>query len=148
LEEAFAKTYAQLGNYQIQSDHGALDSWQATQLVQGFLKQIQQGAPPLTDAAEWVSIPTQQLWEHANWLDGSRLERVLHNFIGTSSMHEYLDLASAERERIALRRPDSFVAVLDEDGKFKNLVDRGALLQELGKRFTESSDPEPMNFRN
>ncbi|HEX3472429.1 MAG TPA: hypothetical protein VHT28_14710 [Silvibacterium sp.] len=57
-------------------DHGALDSWQATQLVQGFLKQIQQVAPPLTDAAEWVSIPTQQLWEHAKWLDGSRLERV------------------------------------------------------------------------
>jgi len=142
LEEAFAKGYSQIQNYQPLSNYGALDTWQATQLVQGFLKQIQQTVPPMGDPTEWTTLAseTQQYWEHAKWLDGARLERVLHDFLQVPSMPEAPDNSPDERVKAALRREGAFIALLEGDGRFKSLIDRQALLEALANRFVASSE--------
>jgi hypothetical protein len=139
LEKAFASAYSQLPNFQIQSNHGALESWQAIQLVQKFLKEIQKDVPE-SDPQEWTSLGTQPLWEHAKWLDGSRLERVLHDFLDVSSMPESPDMPPTDRAKAALRRGGALVALVGADGRFKTLIDRQALLEKLGERFVASFD--------
>lgn len=144
LEKALATAYSQLDNYQIQSNYGALDSWQATQLVQKFLNEIQKNVIEL-DVPEWTPLapPTAgalQLWEHAKWLDGSRLERVLHDYLEISSMPESLDSVPADRAKAALRRGGTFVALVGAGGRFETLIDRQALLEKLAERFAASPD--------
>lgn len=148
LEQAFAQSYGATGNLQILSDSGALETWAATQLVQSYLQLIQQNVPPNTDMAEWVTLGAQQTWEHAKWIDAQRLERVLHNFLDDSWILDAPDVVSSERTKAVLRRRGSFVASLDQNRKFRSLVDRQALLEALAGRFaavTESDSASPVN---
>jgi hypothetical protein len=107
LEKAFANAYGKLGDHQIQSNYGALELQQAVDLGKEFLKGVQKNPNEALegDAREWTGEGTPPLlWEHAKWLDGARLERVLRDFLGVSSMPESLDMPAADRAKAALRR--------------------------------------------
>ncbi len=142
LEQAFAQSYGNLWNYQILSNSGALDTGLATQLVQSYLQKIQQNSAPTTDESDWVKLGTQETWEHAKWIDSPRLERVLHAFLDDSWILDTPDAISSERTKPVLRRRGSFVASLDQDKKFKSLVDRQALLEVLAQRFAAATESE------
>jgi len=150
LEEAFAQAYGTLANFQILSNSGALDTWQATQLVQFYLQRIQQNVLPTTDVPEWVTLGTQQTWEHAKWIDAQRLERVLHAVLDDSWIPDSPDEISTARTKAVLRRRGPFVASVDGDRKFKTLIDRQALLEALAARFAAATETEAasgINFR-
>jgi hypothetical protein len=138
LEKAFVSAYSQLGDYQIQSNYGALESAQAIELVQKFLEGVQK-IPLEGVSLEWTSVGEPALWEHAKWLDGARLERVLHDFLDVSSMPEFPDMPPADRAKAALRRGGAFVALVGDGERFKTLVDRHALLEKLAERFLASN---------
>jgi hypothetical protein len=140
LEEAFAKAYSGLTG-KIQCVYGAMQTTDAAELVTAFLREIQK-EPPSEDDPEWTLVSQdggQPYWEHAKRLDGARLERVLHDFLLTSSTTESLDSAPDERVKAVLRRQGPFVALVDESGRFKSLVDRQALLEALANSFLASS---------
>jgi len=138
LEKAFVNAYGQWGDYQIQSNRGALQLGQAINLVQKFLEEVQKN-PLEGNPLEWTSVGEPPLWEHAKWLDGARLERVLHDFLDVSSMPESPDMPPADRAKAALRRAGAFVALVGDGGRFKTLVDRQALLEKLAEHFVASS---------
>jgi hypothetical protein len=80
LEHSFSAASAQVLLADIVSINGAIDPHQASFLVQTFIQQpdVQTASHPAPDNVEqWVQLGSKQLWEHAQWLDGPRLERDL-----------------------------------------------------------------------
>lgn len=140
LEAAFLKACAETGNLEIRSRHGAFEPWTATQVVNGFLREIQRDQLPDTEPEEWVALGKRQLWERARWLDGARCERVLSGVILDSWVQDSPDALAIERVRAVLRRPGPVVAVVDEARRFKSLVDRRALLEQAAARLSEVPD--------
>ncbi len=110
--------------------------------MQSYLQKIQQNSAPTTDESDWVKLGTQETWEHAKWIDSPRLERVLHAFLDDSWILDAPDAISSEPTKAVLRRRGSFVASLDQDKKFKSLVDRQALLELLAQRFAAATESE------
>ena len=140
LEAAFANAYSQIPDHQTRSVHGALEPWGATELARLFLQQIQQDRQPDSDENEWVTLTDQETWEHAKWLDAARLESILGNDLQVSWVKDSPDVSPAERAKAVLRRDDPFVALVDEEKKYRSLIDRQALVEKVVKRLVEPSD--------
>lgn len=139
LECAFAQAYSQINNYRIMSVQGALDPQAAKDLVRHFLEQIQGPEPgPGMDASEWIALRdptgTQPRWEHAKWFDGASLERELYSILDDSCIPISPDVPTDEQVQAILRRKGPFVALVEEGGRFKSLVDRQALLDQVTER--------------
>jgi hypothetical protein len=134
LEAAFAKSYSALPDYQIRSIHGSIDPWKATQIVNAYLSEIQQDHEPDSDQIEWVCLKQQQLWEHAKWISGSRIDRLLGSILNDSWFLDSPDISNEEKTKAILRRKGQFVALVDEERKFRRLVDRQDLLEKVAHR--------------
>ena len=143
LEQAFATSYGQVGNIQIFSSSGALDTGIATQVFQNYLTNIQQSVAPTTDVEEWVPLQSQaSTWEHAKWIDPRRLESLLRPVLNDSWIPDDPDANSSKKSKSVLRRHGTFVAALDQDRKFRSLIDRQALLEMLASCFATANDRE------
>jgi hypothetical protein len=151
LEAAFAQAYSSVTPYDPRqrtdpyifsdpyafSDPNAPQLPLAKQLVRSFLHNIQQNQDPPPDQMEsWESFTTQagKLWERANWLDGERLERDLQGVLQTSWLLDSPDIASSRRTEAILRREGHFVALVEESGRFRRLVDRQAILEQVASK--------------
>ena len=155
LETAFAKAYANAyipepgqttPTLRILSDAGALTPEVAQKLVYDFLADpsIQQtltpSTPPNPDDGKWESFTTkdgQHLWEHAKWLDTTRLKQDIGNILQqdeTTWLWESPDISHTEQARSILRRKVSFVALVDRERRFKSLVDRQVFLERAAAR--------------
>ncbi|SRR6266487_726655 len=145
LESAFAMAYSQINGYQIMPVQGALDPKEAKKLVRLFLDNIQKPAlEPGPNSSEWVplSTPSQTPWEHAKWLDGASLERELYGVLDDSCAPTLLDAPAAKQVQAVLRRKGAFVALVEEGGRFKSLVDRQALLNQVTERLVAILDDQ------
>lgn len=155
LEAAFAHAYAQVAPalpspagqdvpVWIHSGHGALDVPQAGSLVQAFLGRVQQTAEP-PNRRGWVSLENRAqpgsppTWVHASWLDGDRLERLLDTALQVDAWFvDSLDLMPAARVQAVLRRDGAVVARVQEGGRFTDLIDRQALLEQAAIHVADS----------
>jgi hypothetical protein len=136
LEDAYASAYSQLPNRRILSESGALDPIDAGFLVQYFIANIQSTA--LGDAGEWVELAPGK-WEHGHWISRGLLERLVEVSPIRSSVVDAADLTPQERVLKVLAREGSFVALIDDKGRFMSLVDRTALLERTAARLTSAS---------
>jgi hypothetical protein len=138
FEAAMAAAYAAISGGGIQFDpaSGHLPSWQATQLLQLFLSNIRitQPAPPAApaDPGEWLPLNDGML-EHARWLDGGRIERLLGQDLNKSRVVLMPNQSLPALGKFILDQPGPFVAVLDSQRTFHSLVDRSATLEALAR---------------
>jgi hypothetical protein len=141
LEMAFAKAYFNTSGLRILSTTGALDREVAQEVVYHYLSNpnIQQLLPPNTspnpDDDEWEFRRTEdglQLWEHAKWLDATLLGQDLSDILQRDESAWLVESPTSsytEQVRSILRRKGSFVALLDEQMRFKSLIDRQDFLE-------------------
>ena len=140
LEAAFAQAYSAIAAYApetsndpyVFSDVSALQPQTSKTLIQNFLLKIQLTATPPVDGIEtWESLSNGPLlWERAKWLNGDRLEQDLQGVLQDSWYLDSPDTPSAKRMEAILRREGPFVALVEEERRFKRLVDRQALLEQ------------------
>ena len=130
------KTFAP-GDSLVTTDHGTLGGARATTVTRAFLSSIQDWtanpAPSRTD--EWVQLNGYR--ERAEWVTVALLRDLLPAEHFDQQMPEMRDDPQAKRVRAVLRRRGPFVALVDPDGRFKRLVDRGALLEEAAAQLGE-----------
>jgi hypothetical protein len=148
LAKAYFKMYSQLPNEKIRSVHGALASKSAGPLVgMRFLEAIQQAEKPdAKDDTKWVKVKGpegSQMWEHARWLDGARLQRVLGHGIEIEWVPDAPDAPADERAKMVLRREGSYVAVVEDGKVFRALLDRHTLVEQVAKDAAESQADGP-----
>lgn len=142
LETAFAKVYADMSNHiHILSATGALDDQMAETIADRFLNHpsIQQilakGMSPSPDDSEWVVRSMEdgrRSWEHARWLDATRLGQDLGDILQQDEstwLKESLHISPLEQVRFILQSNAPFVALVDEEKRFRGLIDRQALLE-------------------
>jgi hypothetical protein len=122
----------------VTSDRGTLDPNHAQWLAREFVQVLQQPVPPPPPAGlyspppsaihdpEWVTLAGYR--ERANWVTPGVLAEFLPPRAFQAWMPEMRDAPRAKRTRAVLRREGAFVALLDEDRRFLQLVDRHALL--------------------
>jgi len=127
-------------NFALDPATGGLSGDQFSQLVQQFLTQIRvpptpAGSPP---PEEWVPLSDQWM-EHAKWLDGSRLERLLGNDLQSSYVTLTSNTTVSGLTGPILRQQGHFVAVVDPDKTFRGLVDRSAVLEHLAAQFLKQT---------
>jgi len=138
LESASAAAYVSLGTLQFDPATGHLTEWQTSQLMQQFLTNIRLAQPapvnPPPDATEWISLPDGK-YEHAKWLDGSRIERLLGNDLSGSYVVLLQNKSVSALADAVLGQRDRFVGVVESDKTFRGLVDRSAVLESLASGF-------------
>jgi hypothetical protein len=146
LEQAFAKSYAQISP-QIRSVQGALETWVATNLVRDFITEIQSVQPPdATVENEWVAftpknqLPPQQLWEHGQWLSAADVEQILGGLLQASQVQASPDFPLSRRTQAILRCEGAFTALTEDRGRFKQLIDRYSLLEQVAAYLEENFD--------
>lgn len=119
---------------------GSLNDYQVSQLLQQFLALIRLASgvvPP--DPDKWVLLGNQS-YEHARWLDGPRIERVLGGNLETS----YITLPpnnslTAVELPVIQQHQRRFVSVVDPDKTFRGLIDRSLILESLAAEFVKES---------
>jgi|GEM_PF-2045275 len=113
----------------------ATDQWRASAFTQSFIQNIQRTTmPPPEEADSHLEIGLQPgIWERAHWIDGERLERDLAGQLEYSWYQESPDEARQSTGQAVARRNGAFVALVDEDRRFIGLIDRYALLDQMGK---------------
>jgi hypothetical protein len=157
LEEAFAHAYSRLfskfGAFDVVSRNGRLESrgpppgnpWPAVLLLQFFLANIQaQARPAGEDEQEWVPLTPigpataapAPSFEHAQWLDGAGLEKLLGRDVLNTSRLSSSDLYGRdelEEVRLVLAQPGPYIAVTDADGRFERLIERQAVMEQFSR---------------
>lgn len=138
LETASATAYASLGELSLDPATGYLADWQMAQLMQQFLANIRilQPTPenPPENSAEWVTL-TNGIYEHAKWLDGARIERLLGNHISGSHVVLLPNKTVNDLAAPVLRQKGGFVAVVDADRTFQGLIDRSGVLESIANEY-------------
>jgi hypothetical protein len=156
FETASAAAYATLGgvycnaniltinpasSFQFDATTGSLAEWQVIQLMQSFLHSIRgpQPIPPNPEAEPWVPL-NDGVSEHAKWVDGARIERLLGADLNVSSVVLMPNQTVDDLGGAVPRQQGRYVAVLDTDRSFRCLVDRMAALESLSKEFRKQTD--------
>ena len=97
----------------------------------------------LGDQDEWEQLGDQGLWEHTKWLDIEILNRDLRGAFYDRDISQFADspdISDGERNSALLRRQVPFIALINEKGEFKGLVDRQNRLEKLAERLGKVSD--------
>ncbi len=150
LEEAYAAAYTSILSQHlgfVASNEGRL-SYQGAinptepniDLLKAFLTKIQvPAAPPPPDGGEWVKLgDTGNTLEHARWLTGEELEKILGEELRRPAIHYAPERKVETMLRGALSIPGQFAAVVSEDRRFEYLVNRCFLLEQIAKRVADS----------
>jgi hypothetical protein len=141
---------------EINPANGALGPWEARQVVGKFIDSLQlppvtatANAPqnPGTTAAAPAQVPLQPMVllrqgvrERANWVTRNLLKELLPQDAFERWAYLQRDAPRMRRTRAVLRRPGPFVALLDEDRRYKRLVNRAVFLEEIAASLGE--EPE------
>ncbi len=136
LDRAFAAAYAGLPPEPPQAD-ASQNAFRTSSLVTQYLTQLQSSAPD-GDPGDWVEIRAPGVWEYSKWLTGARLERLLGDRANASSLAYRPDEPQRKQVAAAVRRSGPFVAVV-EDGRFRDLIDRGSLLEQTAIQAIEAT---------
>lgn len=138
LEAAYSEAYAKLvllddPGIRIISTNGALELADADQLITHFVRQLQKDRKPAGGEQAWVSLGGKSIWEHASWLDGEQVQRLLGDKLETSRLVVSHNQSFEDQKMKLLHAKGEFVALVNEDGSFDKLIDRHALMEsEIG----------------
>ncbi|MDH3524954.1 MAG: hypothetical protein OES32_15335 [Acidobacteriota bacterium] len=136
LERAYARSCAERAkkdSYAVQSSQGALEPWEATQLVQTFLSEIQApNPPPPPEKSEWVKLSDDGPWELARWINAKNLSSLVGDALHTPSASGDWSALGREQHNALFRSRGDFVALLGDQWTFNGLVNRRATLEALG----------------
>lgn len=113
---------------------GMEDQWRVTELIRAFVAGLQRSTtPPENENHFYLTIESQpnKIWERASWIDADRLERDLAGLMETQWCEDSPDRPRSLLADAIVRRNGQFVALVDEDRRFKGLVDRYTLLAQL-----------------
>lgn len=102
----------------------ALDADAAKRVVDEFIRSLHRAAPE----PGWVDLGG--FWEHAEWADAELVRRVLDDALHDEPVREDLD-APHEQATKVLRRHGAFAAFVDDERRFRSLVDREALISKF-----------------
>lgn len=126
----------------ITTDTGALEPWQAQQLVHFFLEAVQirdTGARATPEPAlGWLRF--KEYDERAEWLDRRLLESLVPGDALQACIRPRDDDSRAKKSRTLLRCRAPFVALLGEDGRFLRLLNRQKYLEELAWSLSDEPD--------
>jgi len=148
LEEAYAHSWAGQDSHDITSFHGALDPWAATQVVQSFLDNIQDGDPPSADESnDWVKLPTRtengvETWEKSTWIDAKNISSLLGGVLHSTTVSGNLNALGDGERKALLRSEGDFVALVGEDWTFNGMVNRKMMLESVGTSVADAVDGE------
>jgi hypothetical protein len=130
--------------FQFDPATGFLPDFQVGQLVQQFLFFIRVPQPPPGTAelssAEWVPVGGQ-MFEHAKWLDGARIERLLGSDLSYAHVFLLPNKTMGDLGDAVVRQRGRFVAVVEPDKTFRGLVDRVAVLEGVASAFLKEMRP-------
>jgi hypothetical protein len=147
-------TPEEVGRY-ILSDTGALDASTASQIARAFLEAIQFRKypdpgpllPPELQSfpEEWVRLepkpPESPYWERARWLTEEGLRKDLQSILLTDAyVINSPDLSSTKKQKAIVNRRGRFVALVDAEKIFQKLINRQALLEDIGRNVAEPVD--------
>jgi hypothetical protein len=145
LEVAFADAYsaelsalpaASPGQTVIRID-GSLEPQRAESIVRSFISSLKDytGAMSNSNPGDWVSFVGRTDREHATWVTESELQRMIGIYLWRDAIEARVDdtvgQKKAEIQRV-VSKSSPYVAVL-RDGFYKSLVNRIALLTEIGQ---------------
>ncbi len=127
------------------------DLYQSKDMVLNFLTNpeiLQPTKSPPDDSDGWVNLTKSdgtQVMEHAHWLDLEILSGVCGSSINYEAWVEVdPDKSKANKISAILRRTGRFVAMVDKDRRFKHLIDRYSVLEDLAMHATESATESPV----
>jgi hypothetical protein len=119
--------------------NGMLVDYELSQLVQNFLTFVRVPPPaPTPDATDWVTMANQMI-EHARWLDGGLIGRMLGDDLNKSYCVRQPNEPTGDLTQAVIRQDGRFVAVVEPDKTFHGLVDRSKMLEMLSKEFEKIS---------
>ncbi len=116
----------------------------AESIVNGFMSndKIQRKEDPM-DQEEWQQLGTQEIWEHTKWLTLDRLNRDIRTAFYDREMSQLVDSpdkSAIERNRAVLRRNSPYIALVNDKGEFKGLVDRKSFLEHIATSLGHKTD--------
>jgi hypothetical protein len=119
-------------------------SWEspepAANLLRHFLDAVQR--PAVAAHADWQALPSSpNLSEYAVWLTAESLEDALGDALDRRSLR-LADLQGWSEElrlRAVLEHPAEWVTVVRDENVFDRLINRGQVLEELGRQAVSRS---------
>jgi len=124
----------------IKSGDGGLESHRASMLVNNFLQSIQvmETDPPAVRDG-WTKLRDTK-WERSSLIDESSLVKLLESNLIDSRASHLPDLQESAQAKIILRRQGDVVGLVNDDGRFLNLINRKALLEKLAEMFNKPEE--------
>lgn len=86
---------------------------------------------------DWEQLGDQPVWEHTKWLDSARINKDMRGVFYDRDQSQFIDspeTSTSKRTEAILRRQSPFVALVNNKGEFKGLVDRQVLLDKVAER--------------
>jgi len=139
LEPALARAYAAVDDLAIRSDGGALEPNAAGQLVEKFMDQPAIQTHLYDEAPGWIRLAPGTR-EHATWINRTLLEHLLDLAPARASVIDAGDLTEDQRTVAVLACEGPFVALVDDQSRFRTLIDRRRLLDSVGRRVAAKAD--------
>jgi len=114
---------------------------QALAIIEAFIRQVQ--SPLIPDQGEdaWIALTSAgaPTYEHARWTSAGDVERVLGGALDTERVTRSLDGSAENLVRQAVAAHGHYIAVLNGEGRFKELLDRTKITDALARRSLQMS---------
>jgi hypothetical protein len=131
--------------YAILSVNGALEPNAAESLVRAFLEDpdIHQSGEP-SPKVDWEEVPQRYekpFWEHANWIDREWIQKLDLKSGDTAYLKSSPDDSQTKQTQALLwRKGSAFIALVDNEKRFVEPVDRHTLLEKVVENLRKALD--------
>lgn len=159
LEEAYAEAYSNIISHtfylqaRVTNANGGLgnSSFANTpqpgiELIKEFLERIQTPPKPIPTPDElevgWVQVDTHSnTYEHASWISNIKLQEFLGKDLHTAwiSTTDLWAKTKIEQLQLLLSVPEHYVALIKEDHRFDELIDRSIILDKVAQEISSST---------
>ncbi|MEM6568376.1 MAG: hypothetical protein AAF957_08190 [Planctomycetota bacterium] len=151
LEKALASAERSIWKHfpgaKIANEDGRVSRWPedpepATQLLRKFLSGVQKPTTAAGREQEWEELPPfVGTAEHARWLDGALLEKVLGDALtrGSIDMERLASASSAVQARHVVAQPGPMIAITYGERIFDRLIDRTRTIESIARAATDPS---------
>jgi hypothetical protein len=136
FEESYIKAYLEREiNDPSSPKPGIITVEQAGIMVTKFLEEIQnQLEPPLVYDNEWLPVGSEGYYEHSKWITSNLLFEVFSDDLKTDCITNASEQKQEEKLNVLLNLKGKYVAVIDNRGEFKSLIDREVAVTDFAKK--------------
>jgi hypothetical protein len=137
-----APGYPNLNDPLLDPDTKRISVTQVPILIQYFLSNVQDNRSSATvtqvKSADWVELGGGKI-EYSKWIDKERIERLLSADLTRSFIVVPPNQVIDDLGLPLLKQKDRYIAVLDAERTFQNLLDRSAVLDGLAREFLKQA---------